>query len=132
MSNKYKYFSAAELACRCGKCGLGQNDMNEDFMEFLISLREKLGFQFPVTSAIRCPEHNNNVSSTGLDGPHTTGHAVDIQIYGSHALWLVEYSVRLGMSGVGVFQKGPLSQRFIHLDDLNDITNPPRPWIWSY
>jgi hypothetical protein len=39
--------------------------MNDDFMQKLIALREHLAFPFIVSSAYRCPSHNEKVGATG-------------------------------------------------------------------
>ena len=125
----YDYFSDDELRC---KCGCGKALMDEDFMRKLVSLRELAGFSFNLTSAYRCPMHNENVSHTGRDGPHTTGRAVDIALWGGQANWLIAHAGMHGMTGIGVKQKGHYSSRFIHVDDLPNEPNQPRPWVWSY
>lgn len=129
--NLYRFFPAWELACRCG-CGRGQNDMDPGFMVRLIGLRESFGRALPAGSAFRCPDHNANVSATGRTGPHTTGRAVDIRIFGASALRLVELAIRAGFTGIGVGQKGDHNSRIIHLDDLGPSPAGPRPWIWAY
>jgi len=48
-----KYFTEDEL--KCSHCG--ESRMNESFMNKIETLREQLGFPFPVNSAYRCPEH---------------------------------------------------------------------------
>ena len=115
-----KYFKRSEFFC---KCGCGEADMDEQFMRKLDSARETLGFPLPISSGYRCPRHNNNVSSTGFTGPHTTGKACDIAL--SHA----RASRALGVlhflfEGMGVNQKG--EGRFLHVDDCG----PDR--LWSY
>jgi len=125
MSIEYKYFSQRELTC---KCGCGRQEMSPEFMYKIEAIREKLGFPFPVTSAYRCPEHNQKVSSSGPHGPHTTGRAIDISVRGDRAHALLGAAMEAGFSGIGVSQKG--SARFIHLDDLTD--SHPRPTVWSY
>ena len=95
-------------------------------MRRLDALRHSFGEPMIVTSGYRCPAHNDNVSTTGLDGPHTTGRAADIGISGAAALDLVLLS---NFGGLGINQKGPHEKRFIHLDDLD---GPTRPRIWSY
>ena len=37
----------------------------------------------------------------------------------------------MGMTGIGVAQRGPIERRFIHLDDMSGEDHP-RPWVWSY
>ena len=54
---------------------------------------------------------------------------MDIQVAGNNAHKLLAMALKGGMSGVGVAQKGPHGQRFIHLD--TDLTKP-HPIVWSY
>ena len=118
-------FSFDEMKC---KCGCGKADMDRDFMMDLQALREAVG-PLKVSSAYRCPEHNQNVSSTGPDGPHTTGKAADILCSGSHAHEVLMSACFFDFGGIGVQQRGAHSSRFIHLDTL---TEGPRPNVWSY
>lgn len=124
-----KYFTDREFKCRCGQCD-GSNHMDDDLVMRLDDLREAHGKPIILSSAYRCPEYNNRVSSTGLDGPHTTGKAVDIAVYGQDAHRIVKIAMRLGFTGVGIKQRGSFKGRFIHLDimPMGDL----RPRIWSY
>ena len=126
---EWDFFPEEELKC---KCGCGSAFMDANFMRKLITLREAASFAFPLTSAYRCPIHNHSVSVTGMDGPHTTGRAVDINVYGGQAYWLISNAGRFGMSGIGVKQTGDYARRIIHLDDLENERRQPRPWVWSY
>lgn len=119
-------FTNEELTCKCG-CGLLPQ---QDFMDKVQILRDILHFGLPVTSGARCPTYNNQVSSTGFTGPHTTGRAIDIAVRGNQAYELVIAAMQIGFTGIGVQQKG--NARFIHLDDLQNGPNSPRPWMWSY
>lgn len=122
-------FTVNELTC---KCGCGQAEMDATFMSKLQLIRSQLGKPMTVSSGYRCPSHNARVSSTGHNGPHTTGHAADIRIYGSDATRMMEMALRVGMSGIGVKQKGEHTGRFLHVDDLPQKRGRPRPWVWSY
>lgn len=122
----WQYFSIHELTC---KCGCGRALMDRDFMAKVVAIRRELGFPFIVASAYRCPEYNARISSTGPDGPHTTGRAMDIRVHGHHAHALVRCALEHGITGIGVHQKGAHESRFIHIDT---VANGPRPWIWSY
>lgn len=124
--NRWKNFSFNEFVCRCG---CGKADMNAQFMDGLQHLRTNLKFPFVITSGFRCPEYNNRISHTGYDGPHTTGHAADISIYGFKSYALIKEAMHYGMTGIGIHQKGGVHGRFVHLDDLNIAT---RPWVWTY
>jgi len=107
----------------CG--GLPEHEM----MLCLESMREEAGFPFLVSSGYRCPEHNQRVSNSGRDGPHTTGLAVDIKVYGARALRMIELALKHEALGIGLHQKGPFSGRYIHLDW---VTKRPEKMIWSY
>jgi zinc D-Ala-D-Ala carboxypeptidase len=129
MPKDFMYFSDRELRCRCCR----KNFMAASFMEKIITIRKIAGFPFPVPSAYRCPSHNIAVSSTGPYGPHTTGHSIDIGVYGYKAVTVFRLVITHGgFTGIGINQKGPLYQRFIHLDDLEEKAGRPRPWIWTY
>ncbi|MEG3637667.1 D-Ala-D-Ala carboxypeptidase family metallohydrolase [Magnetococcus sp. PR-3] len=125
----WPHFSHDELQCRCG---CGQALMDERFMALLEELRMAFGKPMPLTSAYRCPNHNAAVSSSGHDGPHTTGCAVDVQVAGHDAHALLTLATHHGFTGLGVKQRGTHQSRFIHLDTLNNAQGRPRPWIWSY
>ena len=123
----YKYFQAHEL--RCSHCGVER--MQPHFMENIILLRELLGFPFIVTSGFRCQNHPIETRKDS-PGAHTTGQALDIQVYGNNAHRLLDAALRAGFSGVGISQKGEHSERFIHLDNLGNADDRPRPTVWSY
>ena len=121
----YKYFSMDELKCQhCGEQG-----MNEAFMVKVEALRWELGFPFVVTSAYRCKDHIIERKKK-TPGAHASGHAIDIAVRGDKAYKLLDAALRVGMTGIGVNQKG--NNRFIHLDDLEWDESRPRPWVWSY
>ena len=124
--DEIRYFKPQEFACHCGTCGSTGLEMDLRFIKRLDQLRHEYGAPMKVTSGYRCPAHNNSVSSTGFNGPHTTGHAADIGISGEQAYNLVRLS---NFGGLGINQRGPYEKRFIHLDDLDGDT---RPRIWTY
>ena len=72
-------FSTDEMQCQCG---CGANEMDDEFMRMLQSLREEAGFAFRLSSARRCEVHDANVSSykKSKSGIHTYGKAVDILV----------------------------------------------------
>ena len=125
----YQYFRSDELACKCHYLDCPRHGMDDYFMENLIALREKMPFPFIVGSAYRCSEHNQDVSTTGPDGPHTTGRAVDIRIQGTDARKLLDAAVRHRFEGIGIQQQGVRGRRFIHLDMMQRDAGPV---IWSY
>ena len=122
-----KNFSNKELACSC----CGDNKMNKETLIALQRLRDAIGKPMSLSSAYRCPVHNDKVSSTGKEGPHTTGKAIDILCSGKFAYEILSCAmIRSSIwKGIGISQKGKHSSRFIHLDTI-DSDN--RPWVWSY
>lgn len=125
--NLTPHFTREELACKhCGRMTIPMSSI-----ERLERVRVRCGFAFTITSADRCPDHNEAVSGTGRNGPHTRG-AFDIAVLGEKALTLIRIALEEGFTGIGVAQKGGQDKRFIHLDDLPNAPGQPRPWIWSY
>ena len=123
-----EHFSRRELACRCGVCDDGMDDV---FMANLERLRVAFGRPMVVTSGHRCPDHNKRVASTGRDGPHTHRRAVDVQVARGEAYHLVRIALGQGtFSGIGLKQHG--MGRFVHLDDLPAAPGRPRPTVWTY
>ena len=108
-----------KLACSCG-CGLLPQ---QDALERLQRVRDRVGFPLRISSGARCPEYNAKVSSTGRTGPHTTGRAFDVAVSGAQAVAFVHAAIEEGFTGIGVQQKG--GGRFIHVDEL-------APRMWSY
>ena len=118
----WKYFSEDELACKCGKC---ETEMDDEFMDNMVELRERADFPFIVTSAYRCFDHNEAIG--GHPGSrHLTGEALDILCFGKEAQTLLDLAKEHGMNGIGVSQKGAFGNRFIHLDGRT------KPAVWSY
>ena len=116
-------FSVHEMAC---KCGCGNHEMDSEFMRMLQTLRDEMQGPLKVTSGFRCVNHNQMVSTTGINGPHTQARAADILISGERAMRLFEKARHIGFSGIGLSQRGDHASRFVHLD------TKPRRALWSY
>jgi len=119
------YFSEKELACPC--CGV--NGFKQETLGRLNKLREACGFPMSLNSAYRCEAYN---SLKGFTQTHATGQAVDIRVSHKKSFKVVELAPKFGFTGIGFKQKGPVSGRFIHLDDLEEVAGRPRPHVWSY
>lgn len=87
-------------------------------------MREALGFPLIVTSGYRCPDYNDKIASTGRNGPHTTGLAVDIAVSYHRARALLSEAPQR-FSGFGAKQHAEAAGRFVHLDLLE-------PRFWTY
>lgn len=115
-----EHFSDAEL--RCNHCGV--NKVDPEALAKLEQLRSALGDKpMVVTSGYRCSVHNSAVSSTGLNGPHTTGTAFDIAVRGYDCVVMAAAAMAVGFTGFGFQQKG--GARFLHLDTVGKR-------CWSY
>ena len=114
-------FTPDEFRCKC----CGTLDIDTEILNLLQKARGVLG-PLQIASAYRCPEHNNNVSSTGLSGPHTTGKSVDIHVSNSqHRKQLIDYFTNK-VSGLGI------AKTFIHIDILTTDEVAHRPNCWIY
>ena len=127
------HFTWDELQC---KCGCGDMKFSLVAVQALEALRVEFGVPMRLSSGYRCPTHNMEVSSTGPEGPHTVHElnniTVDVLEFGTNAYELVELAIDHDFSGIGLQQKGPMAERFIHLDRLPQLPNRPRPTIWTY
>lgn len=121
----YEFFNLDELKCKCGSCYSKGYEMRAEFMQKLEALRKACGFPFVLSSAYRCPAHNQAVSTTGEKGPHTTGRAVDVAVKGTQAFKILSIAASFGFTGIGG------AKTFIHLDDLQ-APDYPRPNFWVY
>jgi zinc D-Ala-D-Ala carboxypeptidase len=124
----WKDFSPYEMSCK----GDGSLKVDEDFMDVLQAIRNECGFPMTVASGYRSPAYNAEVSETGGNGPHTTGRAADIRVWGNQAHRLLEVALKHGIKGIGISQKGAPGARFIHLDMCDNTVATPRKNVWSY
>lgn len=122
-----KNFTTDEMACTC----CGKSEMDGEFMKTLQSIRDEMQRPLRITSGFRCQAHNQIISTTGKDGPHTKAKACDILISGADAMRLFAVAQKHGVSGIGMNQRGEHSKRFVHLDTLTPEEGP-RPTVWTY
>ena len=120
---KEKWVNFSYDECKCSCCGLV--DVSSDLLDLLQEARNVLG-PLTITSFYRCPSHNDNVSSTGPNGPHTTGKSVDIHVSNSqHRKKLIDYFTNK-VSGLGI------AKSFIHIDIISpeEVSNRPNCWLY--
>jgi hypothetical protein len=119
---KWVNFNLDEFKC---KCGCGHVSVHSDLLDLLQTARDNIG-PITISSAYRCPDHNDKVSSTGLSGPHTTSKAVDIHVSNSqHRKQLIDYFTNK-VSGLGI------AKTFIHIDIISPEELSHRPNCWLY
>ena len=120
------YFHPREFLCL--HCSILK--INDSFMDRLFAIRAALGLPMVITSGYRCPYHNKEISESGTTGPHTTGHAADVQMAGEGVAHLLGIAGSQ-MTGFGLKQHGPTKERFVHLDDLQLPYHRPRWWTYA-
>ena len=127
---RWLHFKPQELACKDDS----SLRVDPDLLDEVEKLRLVAAEPLVVSSCWRTPAYNSQVSSTGPNGPHTTGRALDILCYGDRALRLLKLAGGLRFTGIGLNQKGPQVTRFLHLDLIQPGASPanPRPWLWTY
>ena len=119
---KWVNFNLDEFKC---KCGCGHVSVHSDLLDLLQTARDNIG-PITISSAYRCPDHNDKVSSTGLSGPHTTSKAVDIHVSNSqHRKLLIDYFTNK-VTGLGI------AKTFIHIDIISPEELSHRPNCWLY
>ena len=119
---EWKNFALDEFKCSC----CSKVKIDAAMIDLVQSARDELG-PLSITRAYRCPSHNASVSKTGENGPHTTGHALDIGVKDSrHRKELIDYFATK-VTGLGV------AKTFIHIDNLTyEHGFEMRPNAWKY
>jgi len=122
--NDLTHFTPAEFDSP-DQPGSGEKGMDETFMRRLQMLRNLYRKPLVISSGYRTARYNEQIG--GADKSlHLKGKAADVLVAGQEAYELLGLALAVGFKGVGVNQKGPWGQRFIHLD-LRDT-----PTVWSY
>ena len=123
----WNYFSIDELKCK----GTDECNMDEGFMERLVTLRHKFNKPMVISSGYRSSSYNQVIGGA-RNSPHLYGKAVDVLVSGKAAHKLIGLAIQHGFTGIGVSQRGSHESRFLHIDTMDNSDIHPRPWIWSY
>jgi hypothetical protein len=111
---RWSSFSPREIACK----GTGKVLVNEDALDKLQALRDRLRKPLILTSAYRSPEHNRRVGGA-KNSRHMQGDAFDVRM-DNHDPHEFEAAARaVGFTGFGYYPKSG----FMHID-----TGPARTW----
>src|SRR6056297_2228968 len=106
-----KHFDRAEFACKCGKCGLGLDDIDAIALGKLLSARARAGVPFVLNSAMRCERHNKKIGGSHTSS-HLNGCAFDIACQDSVPRFKI-----LGALLAADFKRIGIAKTFIHVDD---------------
>ncbi|CUA90382.1 Peptidase M15 [Chelatococcus sambhunathii] len=111
---RWKNFSPAEIACR----GSGSLRINEDALDKLQALRDRLGKPLIVRSAYRSPAHNRAVGGAPRS-KHMDGTAFDIAMANHDPVAFEAAARAVGFLGFGYYPRSG----FMHID-----LGPARQW----
>ena len=104
---RWKSFSPAEIACR----GSGSLRLNEEALDKLQALRDRLGKPLIVRSAYRSPAHNRAVGGAPRS-KHMDGSAFDIAMANHDPIAFEAAAREVGFLGFGFYPRSG----FIHID----------------
>ncbi|MBB5519052.1 YcbK family protein [Amphiplicatus metriothermophilus] len=111
---RWKNFSPAEIACR----GSGSLRINEEALDKLQALRDRLGKPLIVRSAYRSPAHNRAVGGAPRS-KHMDGTAFDIAMANHDPVAFEAAARAVGFLGFGYYPRSG----FMHID-----LGPARQW----
>ncbi|MCL2291236.1 MAG: D-Ala-D-Ala carboxypeptidase family metallohydrolase [Bacteroidetes bacterium] len=118
-----KYFKEEEFKKCNPPCSL--QDMDQDFMDWLDSVREDAGISFRLKSAFRSKQHEQNMGRSG-NSAHTEGKAVDIDSPNSVSRFkILKSAFAKGCKRLGI----DFSKNFIHLDRSTKLDHEV---VWKY
>jgi uncharacterized protein YcbK (DUF882 family) len=123
----WDFFTQDELRCK----GTDECNMDQEFMEMLVSLRYAYDKPMVISSGYRDASYNQVIGGA-KNSPHLFGKAVDVLVSGRDAYELMSLAMEKDFSGIGISQRGPHESRFIHIDTMDNSNMHPRPWVWSY
>ncbi len=105
------YFTAAELACKCGRVECDAMPVQATFLAKLNMLRELWGRPLVVLSGCRC-QYWNKEQGGALKSEHMRGNAADLRISSRmDADRLAELADKVGLLGIGIYKT------WVHVDD---------------
>ena len=119
---KARYFVDAEFRRCSPPCSI--EDMDQDFLNMLDSIRHEAGIPLVLNSAYRSKEYELQKGRTGT-GAHTYGMAADIRCTsGDNRLKIMEAALRCGIKRIGI------AKNYIHIDIADRVGLPQN--IWTY
>lgn len=105
-------FNMKDFACKCGKCGKGFQQMEDELLGKLFKARRLADVPFIINSAFRCSVHNTNVGGKP-DSAHLRGYAVDIRYSNS----MQKFKMIKSLIFAGFVRIGDNTQHsFLHVD----------------
>ena len=123
----WPHFTPAEMA----DSETGELVIVPAFMDWLEGVRHVFRRPMRISSGHRTAAHQWRISGK-RSGAHVDGMAVDVLVSGRDAYDLERIAFSQNVLGVGRNQKGPIDQRYVHLDVWTKAPEDRRPAVWSY
>lgn len=106
-------FNSTEFDCHGSGC-CSQTIINPDLVKYLQQIREHFKAPITITSAYRCPTHNNRIGGA-TRSQHTQGNAADIVVKGVAPREVAKYAESIGIKGIGLYETAA-DGYFTHID----------------
>jgi uncharacterized protein YcbK (DUF882 family) len=129
----YPDFEPSEFLCKCSSRCTHKDFklLDSNVLTFIQEIRDEVGLPIYITSALRCPEHNEKVHGA-KNSRHVLGKACDFSF---QAIDTIEFSIKLvwkfnWKGGIGAYP----DNKFIHVDSDNQRsthTGGPRHWVYE-
>ncbi len=105
-------FTREEFRCRCGKyCNGFPAEPAERLVRAAQALRDQVGRSMPISSGVRCREHNANVGGVS-NSRHLLGHAMDFRVEGMTSAQVLPLAKALP----GIVYAYAIDDSFVHMD----------------
>lgn len=114
------FFTTKELECKCTRDTCKEQRISEELITKLTTIREEINSPLFITSAFRCPEHQEHLRSAGVNtvvakkSQHELGNAVDVSSGSLTIDKFLEVCERY-FDSIGV------ARNFLHLDTRKGV-----------
>ena len=106
-------FNSSEFDCHGSGC-CSETLINPDLVKYLQKIREHFNAPITITSAYRCPVHNQRIGGA-TRSQHCQGNAADIVVKGIAPREVAKYAESIGIKGIGLYETSA-DGHFTHID----------------
>lgn len=106
-------FNSTEFDCHGSGC-CTETIINPDLVKYLQQIRDHFKAPITITSAYRCPVHNQRIGGA-TRSQHCQGNAADIVVKGVAPREVAKYAESIGIKGIGLYETSA-DGYFTHID----------------
>lgn len=106
-----RYFKREEFRCPCSRCGGFPVEPEEKLVRLAEQVREHFGAPVTVSSGVRCPAHNDELTGSAKNSYHVKGKAMDFAVKGKSAAQVMAY-----VRTLPVHYAYAIDERYVHMD----------------